>query len=525
MIDYEKITHCIKNKQLRFKTVKEFNMRSALDLNKVSTLSTVLLTNLDENIFFSQLSSFVLGHFQEYKVQAYEAFQDGSTVLKAENGKAINNGIEYAKGQGLSGYVTRMKRAYYSNSRRDPLLATTKRDEKVECELAIPVISDGLVLGTIHIQSNNPDRKFNDEDVAEVNAILTHLEAAINNMKMYLIAKNLNRELENKIKEKEEELSQRGPVLKTNKGRADKVEIIGHSNAIVDVLNIAKKIAKEDFPVLVHGQTGTGKKLIAKKIHSMSDRKDAECLTVHCEALGEEQLAVELFGRSDRPGVLQRAHGGTVILDGVDELPSSIQAKLLRAIISGELYNVDSNTPVAMNVRIISTVNKNIETAVEEGRFREDLLYRLNIVSIAMPKLHERHDDIKVLAEYFLNLGKKPEDYKILTSSAIEKLAAYNWPGNIQELRNIMERTYILADDKYVDEQHLPKLVKEVQMVEAQAEDFSEMTLHDLEKLHICRTLDHVEGNKTKAAKVLGITVKTLYNKLHSYGLVSAKAE
>jgi Nif-specific regulatory protein len=382
-----------------------------------------------------------------------------------------------------------------------------------------------MVLGTIHIQSSDEARKFSEEDVTGVNEILLSLEAAINNMKMYLIAKNLNKELENRIKEKEMELSQRGPVLKSSKGRADKVEIIGHSNAIMSVLNIATKVAKEDFPVLLHGQSGTGKKLLAKRIHSLSSRKENDCIVVHCSAIAEAQLEAELFGSTERPGILQRANGGTVILDSVDELPFNIQGKLLRAIISGEIYNIDSNIPVSINIRIISTVNKNIETAVEEGKFREDLLYRLNIVGIAMPNLSERNDDIKVLAEYFLNHGKKPEDFKILTSTAIEKLSSYNWPGNIQELRNIMERTYILAEDKYVDEHHLPRLVKEVQEEMPQIESYSEMTLHDLEKTHICRTLDHLGGNKTRAAKVLGITVKTLYNKLHSYGLVCAKSE
>lgn len=500
-------------------------MRSALDLDKVSTLSTVLLTNLDENIFFSQISSFVMKQFDEYKVQTFEAFQDGTTILRAENGKATDKGISYAKGQGLSGYVSRMKRAYYSNSKRDPLLATTQRDECVESEVSVPIISDGLVLGTIHIQSDKEDRKFSEEDVTQINEILSHLESAISNMKMYLIAKNLNRELENRIKEKDQELSQRGPIVKSSTGNSQKIEIIGHSNTLMDILNIAKRVAKEDFPVLLHGQSGTGKKLLAKKIHSISDRKESDCLVVHCSAIAEDQLEVELFGKTDRPGLLQRANGGTIILDSVDELPVGIQGKLLRSIISGEIYNVDSDVPFSINVRLISTVNKNIETAVEEGRFREDLLYRLNIVSLAMPNLKDRNDDIKVLAEYFLNLGKKSEDFKILTSKAIEKLASYNWPGNIQELRNIMERTYILAEDKYVDEHHLPALVKEVVEEVVEVESFSEMTLHDLEKLHICRTLEHLNGNKTRAAKVLGITVKTLYNKLHSYGLVNTKSE
>lgn len=142
-----------------------------------------------------------------------------------------------------------------------------------------------------------------------------------------------------------------------------------------------------------------------------------------------------------------------------------------------------------------------------------------------MPSLADRQDDIKVLSEYFLNLGKKTEDYKILTNTAVEKLVGYNWPGNIQELRNIMERTYILSEGKYIEASDLPELIVEEKAEEVIVEDFSEMTLHDLERKHICRTLDHLEGNKTRAAKVLGITVKTLYNKLHSYGLVHPKAE
>ena len=501
-------------------------MTRALNLDQVSNLSTELLSNLNEGIFFSRLSDFMMAQFGEYKVQVFQSFADGTTQLRAENGKAIEDGMTFPKGQNLSGYVTRMKRAYYSNSSRDPMLATSKRDECVESELCVPVLCEDLIIGTIHIQSNSADRKFSDIDVAEVNEILNHLESAIRNMRMYLIAKNLNKELQTRIEEKEQELLNRGPVLKSSRGRTEKIEMIGHSNAITDILNIAKRVAKEDFPVFIQGQSGTGRKQLAKKIHSLSERKDAECIVVHCSAIAEEQIEVELFGKSDRPGVLQRANGGTIILDAVEELPVSIQGKLLRAIVSGEVYNMDSSIPCAINIRIISLTNASIEKSVEEGTFREDLLYRLNIVGITMPSLSERQDDIKVLSEYFLNLGKNAEDFKILTSKAIEKLSTYNWPGNIQELRNIMERTYILSEDKYVDEQHLPRLIAdEVAEVEEEAQNFSEMTLHALEKLHICRTLDHLDGNKTRAAKVLGITVKTLYNKLHSYGLVHPKAE
>jgi len=500
-------------------------MKSALNNDQVSTLSTVLLANLDENIFFSKISEFVQSQFNEYKVLVFETYEDGSTILKAENGRLIDNGTHYAKGEGLSGYVSRMKRAYYSNSKRDPLLATTKRDDCVESELSVPMNIDGTIIGTIHIQSKNEDRKFSEDDILIVSEFLKEIEAPLTNLKMYLIAKHLNKQLQTQLESKEQELLMRGPALNNSKKSKKKVEIIGHSNTIMDVLKTAERIAKEDFPVMLIGASGAGKKLLAKRIHNLSNRSENECITVHCSAIEESQLEVELFGKQDRQGIFERANGGTIIFDGVEDLSLNLQAKILRTILSGEMYRVDSNIPSSVNVRIISTSRNTLDSAVEEGRFREDLIYRLNIVSIEIPALEERTDDIKVLAEYFMNNGKDKDQYKMLTSKAVDKLIQYNWPGNIQELRNVMERTYILADDRYVDEHHLPNLVQEVKEEEVQIEDFSEMTLHDLEKMHIIRTLDFLSGNKTRAAKALGITVKTLYNKLHSYGLVQPKAE
>lgn len=502
-------------------------MKSALNMNEVSTLSTALLTNLDESLFFAKISEFMMQHFKAYKTLVFESYSDGVTELKALNGKVINDKekLIYAKGQGLSGYVSRIKRAYYSNSKRDPLLATSKRDDCVESELCVPIISSGVVLGTIHIQSDDKENIFSEEDVTAINNILDSLSAPIANMRLYLIARNLNRELQSKIEMKELELSQRGPILNKKNSASKTIEVIGHSKALVDIKNIAKKVAVEDFPVLITGESGAGKKLIAKKIHSLSNRKDNECIIVHCSAIEEAALELELFGTIDKPGILEKANAGTVVLDTVEELPLGLQAKILRVMISGEIYNIDANSPKSVNIRIISTTKSSLDKKVEEGLFREDLLYRLNIVGIEMPSLQDRQDDIKVLSEYFLNQGKSKEDSKLLTKSAIEKLMSYSWPGNIQELRNVMERTFILADERYIDANHLPDFVRERQAIADEAENFTEMTLHELEKLHICRTLEHLGGNKTRAAKKLGITVKTLYNKLHSYGLVKSKSE
>lgn len=499
-------------------------MRSALDVNKVSTLETELLQNLDERVFFGKLSIFIQNLFDEYKVQVFEAYQDGSSELIAENGEEIHNGIFYQKGQGLAGYVIRTKRAYYSNSKRDPLLATTKRDDCVHSELCIPVISQGAIVATVNIQSKKEDREFSEADIELINNLIEELKSPLNNIRLYSIAKNLNRELESRIKQKEEELLSRGPAINNNSMKVSKIDMVGTSKSFIEVANIAKKIAKEDFPVLISGESGTGKKLMAKKLHSLSDRKERNCITIHCASIDERQLELEIFGSTQRPGAVQRANGGTLILNSIEQMSESTQSKLLRLLISGELYNIDSSIPMRVNVRILTTTKADIAKLADEGQFNEDLLYRLNIMNIKMPSLRERRDDIKILSERFINEMSK-DSGKMLTTKAVDKLMSYSWPGNIHELKNLMERTAILVSEQFIDETHLPELEQEIEEIVEAVEEFSEMTLHDLERMHICKTLDHLGGNKTRAAKSLGITVKTLYNKLHSYGLVNTKSE
>jgi Nif-specific regulatory protein len=188
------------------------------------------------------------------------------------------------------------------------------------------------------------------------------------------------------------------------------------------------------------------------------------------------------------------------------------------------MITVDTEEKIALNVRMIATSKVSLKQMVESGSFKEDLYYRLNTVALRIPSLRERHDDIKVMAELFLNNGKSEK--KILTSGAIEKLTSYFWPGNGHELKNIMERTYILTDGQYIEASHLPEFAQEVKVEKVEVKpSYQEFTLFDLEKKHIIDTLDHLSGNKTRAAKALGITVKTLYNKLHSYGLIDAREQ
>ncbi len=495
-------------------------MKSALNQNELATLSTVLLSNLDEVIFFSKLSGFIHDLSDEYKVQGFEVLSDGSTLLIAENGKALSSAKTLAKGQGLSGYVARMKRAYYSNSvKRDPIASTGIRDEAVEAEICLPIMIEGSVIGTINIQSMKKDRNFSESDLVIINEVFKELHSPIKNMHLYLMAKHLNKELQGKIEAREKELSSRVEI-QVSRHHEDNTQMIGLSKNFLEIVQMAKKVASQDFPVLLEGNHGVGKKTLARKIHAWSGRKGA-CVVASCSALNESQLDRELFSSK---GLMIQANGGTLIIDDVGATTQHIQSKLLRALVSGEMITVDTEQKVAINVRVIASSKVHIQTLVEAGAFKEELFYRLNTVGLKIPAMKERQDDIKVMAEHFLN--HKKNESKILTSGAIEKLSQYFWPGNAHELKNIMERTYILTDGQYIEATHLPEFAQEVKIEKVEVKpSYIEFTLFDLEKKHIIDTLGHLGGNKTRAAKALGITVKTLYNKLHSYGLIEAREQ
>ena len=495
-------------------------MKTASNHNELATLSSVLLTNLDEVVFFAKLSGFVQDLMGEHKVLGFEVLSDGCTRLLSENGQALASAKLLNKGQGLSGYVARMKRAYYSNSvKRDPIASTGLREEIVEAELCVPVMVDGSVIGTINVQSIKKDRNFSDSDIAAINDILNQLQSPIRNMHLFLMSKNLNRELQTKIDAKEKELSSRVDI-QISKGLEDNSQMIGLSKNFLEVVQTAKKVASQDFPILLEGAHGVGKKILAKKIHTWSARKGG-CVIASCSALNEAQLDRELFSSK---GLMVQANGGTLIIDDIAHTTAHIQTKILRALVGGEMITVDTDEKIALNVRIIATSKVEIKKLVEEGKFKEELFYRINTIALRIPSLRNRQDDVKVMAEFFLNHGKSQA--KVLTSGAIEKLAGYFWPGNAHELKNIMERTYILTDGQYIEASHLPEFAQEVKAeVVMEPVKYVEFTLFDLEKKHIVDTLGHLNGNKTRAAKALGITVKTLYNKLHSYGMIEAREQ
>ena len=305
--------------------------------------------------------------------------------------------------------------------------------------------------------------------------------------------------------------------------------LIGKSNAITDVIKLAQKVALTDTTVLLLGETGTGKEIFAEAIHQASNRHTKSFVAVNCSAFTKELLESELFGHKagsftgavkDKKGLFEEANGGTIFLDEIGELDHDLQAKLLRVLESQQFLKIGDTKPTQVNVRILAATNRNLQEEVSKEGFRSDLYYRLSVFQITLPALRDRKKDIRLLAEYFMNYFglKVKKQFTGLSDKFIEKLEAYNWPGNIRELKNIIERAVILADENVLDETLLPYDMQEPQPAKA-GSSLSTFDLSSIEKHHIQRVLNHAHGNRAEAARLLNIGVATLYRKLKDYGL------
>jgi len=304
--------------------------------------------------------------------------------------------------------------------------------------------------------------------------------------------------------------------------------IVGKSAAIIDVIKLAQKVALSDTTVLLLGETGTGKEVFAEAIHQASNRRTKSFVAVNCSAFTKELLESELFGHKagaftgatkDKKGLFEEANGGTIFLDEIGELDHELQAKLLRVLESQQFLKIGDTKPTSVNVRILAATNRDLQKESEENHFRSDLFYRLSVFQITLPALRERKKDISLLAEYFMPYfaAKVNKQITSLSKVFIEKLEAYNWPGNIRELKNVIERAVILCDSNELDETLLPYEIQHITAHPNQA--LSAFDLSSVEKLHIQRVLNHTRGNRAEAARLLNIGIATLYRKLKEYGL------
>ena len=375
---------------------------------------------------------------------------------------------------------------------------------RLKSSMCAPLLAGGSVVGVVYVDHREKPARFSRED-------LEYLTALAN-----LAATNLeNLRLRQRLAEE---------VIQLRRELAKEHEIVFRSREMQRVLEQVKKVAPYDTTVLVTGESGTGKELIARAIHTLGKRKDRPFVAVNCAAIPETLLESELFGYSaqsgisgadpkGKPGRFEQAHGGTLFLDEIGDMPLSTQVKILRALQERKVERLGGTESTAVNIRVVAATNKDLEKMAREGRFREDLFFRLRVVEIAVPPLRKRGEDVIVVAESFL--ARRFGGRVSIAPKAKALLLEHAWPGNVRELLNALEEAVIMGDGKVVRPENLPPSVRR-----GEASISSPlMTLEQMERRHVADVLQRVGGNKSKAATALGVSRDTLHKKLKEYGL------
>ena len=305
---------------------------------------------------------------------------------------------------------------------------------------------------------------------------------------------------------------------------------IGTSPAMQEIFAMIKKVAIVNCNVLLQGESGTGKELVARSIHRLSPRKNRPFISFNCGGFTEELICNELFGHEKgaftgasvtKIGLIESADGGTLFLDEIGEMPTSMQVRLLHVIQEKQILRVGGNTPINLDIRLIAASNKDIKKATADGSFREDLFYRLNVVTLRLPRLYERKDDISMLISYFIEKYSRPFEKKIrrISSHALEILMHYNFPGNVRELENIIQRSVALAESEVIRIGDLPPDLQKLEFNTLEGEGL--LALEEMEKLHIAKVLDKTDYNKSLSSKILDLPRTTLWRKMKKYGLLN----
>lgn len=320
-------------------------------------------------------------------------------------------------------------------------------------------------------------------------------------------------------------------------------DLVGSCPAMQEVFSLLRQVAPSKAAVFVNGESGTGKELVARAIHQLSPRAGGPFVAINCAALPEALMESELFGHEKgaftgalerRSGCFELAHKGTLLLDELAEMPIGTQAKLLRVLEDSRVRRLGGKSEVEVDVRIIAATNRNLETSIKEGRLREDLYYRLNVFQIKLPALRERGGDMAVLCETLIEVLNRKHSTRVtdVSRDVFADFEKYNWPGNVRELRNVLERAVILSGEGVIQRTHLPPSFggNSAQAVRPQTSGGDGVylpigsTVDEAERVLIEATLRHTKNNKTRAAEILGVSLKTLFNKLKEYGASEAEA-
>ena len=391
----------------------------------------------------------------------------------------------------------------------------TLAELKVSCLLCVPLMAAGKVLGAIYVDSCNPAAKFDENHLQVMAAVAGIASLAFENVRHWELLRLENQELRAEIE------------LEHN--------MVGASPGMRKVFEFIRRVAPTDSTVLVQGESGTGKELVAHAIHRNSSRADRPFVAINCAAIAETLLESELFGHergaftgaaSQKKGKVEVAEGGTLFLDEIGELASGLQAKLLRVLQEREFERLGGTRPIKLNIRVIAATNRSLPEAVKGGTFRNDLYYRLNVVTLTMPALRERREDIPLLANYFVAKASRKCNMRIkpLAPETLACLTTYDWPGNVRELENALERALVLGSTESILPDDLPEAILEAGSAAPASTDKYHGTVKEAKKQLILQALQQASGNYIEAAKALGMHPNSLLRLIRNLDLKAVKA-
>lgn len=482
----------------------------------------------------------VLQFIMETSVKLVNA-EAGRLFVVDESGKVLGhrlsvgargNGLRIRIGQGIIGWVLETGRPLIANT---PLIDAhfTSTDEipglEIRSLLVVPLKIKDTLLGVAQLV-NKIQGNFTEEDREFFSVSCNQAAIALQNAKLEELKKVKD------LKEREN-IHLRGQL-----GQKVTVEnIVGKSRKIKEVISTINKISKAPYPVLITGESGVGKELVAKAIHSEGPRRDAPFVVLNCAAIPGELLESELFGyekgaftgaSQKKLGLFEVANGGSIFLDEIADMSLQSQAKVLRVLQENEIQRLGGMEPIKVDVRVLAASNKCLKDEIEKGNFREDLFYRLNVVPINVPPLRERKEDIPILAQEFLERSCREmgKDIHGFSPDGMRLMQQYTWPGNIRELRNVIERLVTLASPgKMIEVKDLPSEVRDLNIIDKSKKYKLDGGLYaaqaQLEKEMIVEALKMAKGNKSKAAELLEINRKVLYDKMANYGISGSPSE
>ncbi|MCA9520692.1 MAG: sigma 54-interacting transcriptional regulator [Myxococcales bacterium] len=513
-------------------------------LRLINQTGKILLSSLDLSTILTKIGTFVQKRFSYYHLSIWllNGTRDKLTLTAHSGGytSALPLGYQLPLTLGIVGHVTRTRNPYYSPHIQQEENYIPLERVDLHSELCVPILFRDEILGVINLESNCVDA-FSHDDMTLMQTIADQLAAAIINTRLFQQVSDFNKKLQEEIGQKTRELEHAKTLLMQRKvtleaeneklkkllaQNGDETDFIGNSPKVKNLLALIERVAPSDATILIEGESGTGKELVARLVHGRSLRSAQPFVAINCGTLNPQLLESELFGHErgafsgadkTKDGLVETARGGTLFLDEITELEPSIQSKLSRFIQDREYHRVGGKEVRVADVRIVCATNKSLHDEAKLGKFREDLYYRLNTITIDLPPLRDRKEDIPLLTQYFFERYRGGKTFS-LSRDLIDALEHYNWPGNVREFEGLIQRLCILCDPGEIGVDYVPKHVLG-QNGKANGTPLvpSGQTIREVERMLIAETLKASNGRKETAAKALGISLKTLYNKIHRY--------